>query len=301
MNGNRAVERLWDRIEWLSTEIAEFSWADSEIHRINIAGFSDIDGSVDTVPVYVSTTAKFNAANALYSGKYHDTVLKFQVVVSNGGLPLWWSGPHPGRAHDARIAVETPPPVPAGRTILGDAAYVSVNPSILPPFKKSPGKALSFEEKKYNRVHQWYRATVEHFFAYVKRFRVLSTRYRCKPGTDSFSRTSVARLHAAFAVIIHACAAYVRVRPRRDLEQTRTRLYATIHAMNEKHAAGQEVSDGDDADAESGSEARARPRGVRRAPPPDLYIDSGTCNCFHPTRHPLSHANGLFACSICRL
>ena len=115
------------------------------------------------------------------------------------------------------------------------------------------------------------------------------------------SRTSVARLHAAFAVIIHACAAYVRVRPRRDLEQTRTRLYATIHAMNEKHAAGQEVSDGDDADAESGSEARARPRGVRRAPPPDLYIDSGTCNCFHPTRHPLSHANGLFACSICRL
>ena len=61
----------------------------------------------------------------------------------------------------------------------------------------------------FNRVHQWYRATVEHSFAYVKRYHILSGHYR-----ERISRNAEL-LVRAIHIIIHASAIHSRSHPHR--------------------------------------------------------------------------------------
>ena len=58
------------------------------------------------------------------------------------------------------------------------------------------------------QVHRWYRATVEHEFAYIKRFRILGERYRGKLNCNQ--RTGLTHLHNALAVIVNLCAYHNR-------------------------------------------------------------------------------------------
>ena len=159
--------------------------------------FSDrVTGSIDTFPIYI--TRPPNALQRQYhNGKYGGHVLKVksarvrtsahgcarmriilspsfravscqvQAVCDHSGNLMWYSGPHIGVTHDVRLFRENTPPLDRGEQLLGDKAYVG-NPLLIALHKKVRGE-LSQRKRAFNVVHSWYRVTIEHCFAFVKR------------------------------------------------------------------------------------------------------------------------------------
>lgn len=61
------------------------------------------------------------------------------------------------------------PPLAPGERLLGDKAYVGHH-RLIAPFKRRRGAAgITRRQAAFNVVHGWYRATIEHSFAFVKR------------------------------------------------------------------------------------------------------------------------------------
>lgn len=85
------------------------------------------------------------------------------------GRLMWYSGVHLGTTHDVRLSRNHPPPLTAGQRLLGDKAYIG-NAQIIAPIKKRRAAALSQRDAAYNVVHSWYRTSIEHCFAYLKRY-----------------------------------------------------------------------------------------------------------------------------------
>ena len=93
-----------------------------------------------------------------------------QGVCDNRGNIIWFSGPHLGVTSDIKLFRTFTPPLTPGEKLLGDKAYVGVPTKIIPPYKKKRGRPdLSARRQAYNTVHGWYRSTIEHCFAFVKR------------------------------------------------------------------------------------------------------------------------------------
>lgn len=67
------------------------------------------------------------------------------------------------------------PPLLAGEKLLADKAYCdrALEGQLIAPIKAGRGRDLSASELKYNKIHGWYRASIEHAFGYSKRFRIL--------------------------------------------------------------------------------------------------------------------------------
>lgn len=68
----------------------------------------------------------------------------------------------------------TPPLLP-GELLLGDKAYadISLSHQIIAPIKKKKHQSLLEIQLQYNKIHGWYRASIEHAFGYSKRFRII--------------------------------------------------------------------------------------------------------------------------------
>ena len=82
---------------------------------------------------------------------------------------MWYSGPHIGVKADIRLFREYTPPLGDGERLLGDKAYIG-NARLVAPVKKRRGAAgLSRRDAAFNIVHGFYRATIEHRFAFIKR------------------------------------------------------------------------------------------------------------------------------------
>lgn len=223
---------IWSRIRWLAYRLDEFGLRDLSDSQLPFGLFPECVGSIDTVPVYVWAPKERKMNTVLFSGKYKDHVLKFQAIVRHDGLPIWFSGPHPGRMHDARIATVQPPPVPAGKVLLGDSAYESIR-NIVTPEKRKAGQTLSYESRRMNRMIQFYRSPVEHFFSYVKRFRILSGRVRIH--ISEHSSQWFDNIQCAFTVAAHLSATYIRLFPLRNLELSSLRLCNIIIEMDNRH------------------------------------------------------------------
>jgi hypothetical protein len=98
---------------------------------------------------------------------------------------------------------QTRPPLIDGEKLLADKAYQGERRTLIVPFKKRKGQArLTPVRYAFSRVHQWYRATVEHSFAYITRFHILNGRYR---GRISKNADHLVR---AVHIIMHASAIY---------------------------------------------------------------------------------------------
>lgn len=253
----RTYERVWQKIEWLASvldEITPIERADEPGALLPPDFFPNTVGSIDTVPVYVQRPEQRETNRATYSGKYKHCVVKFQVrsslvgqrpsqptnepiavtcdqVISrHDGTVHSWSGPHCGCIHDSRIWAQTPLPLPAGCTVFGDAAYVS-SECVIPPFKRVPKKALTFEQLRFNRAVQWYRSTIEHVFGSIKHFAILRDTFRCRLN----DKTGLPRIKAAFCVLLHVSNRHIRIVPRRDLILTTARLVDVLYRMDEQH------------------------------------------------------------------
>lgn len=71
--------------------------------------------------------------------------------------------------HDLRLFREFMPPLAPGERILGDKAYVGFARLVAPHKKRRGAAGLTPRQAAYNLVHGWYRSTIEHCFAYLKR------------------------------------------------------------------------------------------------------------------------------------
>jgi hypothetical protein len=58
---------------------------------------------------------------------------------------------------------------------LGDKAYCdrALEHQIVAPIKARHHRSLLDVQQEYNDLHAWYRASIEHLFGYLKRFRII--------------------------------------------------------------------------------------------------------------------------------
>ena len=138
-------------------------------------------------------------------------------MCTNNGTPCFISGPHIGVTSDIDIFRQNPPPLVAGECLLGDKAYVDkrlyLTFSLHLSIKKLPKKQLTSEEYAYNRIHAWYRASIEHIFGFMKRFKIISTVFR---GRVSNTHTLLAD---AVKIIAHVSAMYLMDQPHRVFDR----------------------------------------------------------------------------------
>jgi hypothetical protein len=115
-----------------------------------------------------------------YSGKKKRHTQKVELVMKRSGEIINVSSSEPGRKHDFRIRKESNalPKDPPKYVDLGYQGLAHICKNVLLPFKKPKGGKLTAEKKAYNKAHSRIRIDVEHKFAEIKKFRILSEVYR---------------------------------------------------------------------------------------------------------------------------
>ncbi|MDE5738114.1 MAG: IS5 family transposase [Oscillospiraceae bacterium] len=116
-----------------------------------------------------------------YSGKKKRHTLKTQLVVDKKTQKIICLSFCCGKKHDFRLFKESK--VHAGEntqfeTDTGYTGITAIHPNSLLPKKNRKNNPLSKEEKRNNRIISRKRIYVEHAIRFVKRFRILSERYR---------------------------------------------------------------------------------------------------------------------------
>jgi hypothetical protein len=182
-------------------------------NRIPVVFSPMVTGSVDTFPWRVQRRKGYDKQHVLYQGKYKGHVVKFQGLIDNLGNWLWFSGPHPGSDGDGSLWKKYRPQwIVPDELVLADKAYCGAifdSLGLVAPYKKPTGGSRSKAQTAYNRVHTFYRVRMEHAFGYLKRFEILSRRYRGK-----FDAKGVRRMFNIMKVLVHLSQLHRNRRPR---------------------------------------------------------------------------------------
>ena len=131
-------------------------------------------------------TGRANRAN--YSGKHHRHGLHFLALTDERGRLIWISAARPGRTHDitaARHDHVVEHLRAAGLGALADLGFIGLengsdDPVIVTGFKATRARKLTAGQKQANQILAAARAPVEHGFAHLKNWRIL-TRLRTDP------------------------------------------------------------------------------------------------------------------------
>lgn len=118
-----------------------------------------------------------------YSGKKNRQTIKTQLIVNNKGIIKSVSKSIAGNRHDKKLYENTHSYTSKDSTAVrvikrADLGYVGTECDI--PIKKQRGKPLMLHEKYYNKKHAQRRIIIEHTIAHIKKFKILSDRYRNK-------------------------------------------------------------------------------------------------------------------------
>ncbi len=111
-----------------------------------------------------------------YSGKKKKHTNVHQIVTDNNKRILAVGPAQKGSKHDKRIFDESRVIKPTDMMVLGDLGYLGTDFEI--PIKKPKKKALSKEDKRYNRWHSGLRVGVEHAIGRMKKFRIFADIHR---------------------------------------------------------------------------------------------------------------------------
>ncbi len=132
-----------------------------------------VDGTV--IP-----TGRRRGQDRLYNGKHKIHDVNVQVMCTLDGMPVWASAPMPGADHDITCFREHGlTDVFNTRTGLADAGYQGHDTTgLITPAKRRQGWELSADRRNFNRDHASRRAPVERVNAWLKAFKILTTRYR---------------------------------------------------------------------------------------------------------------------------
>ncbi|MEV5010913.1 MULTISPECIES: transposase family protein [unclassified Streptomyces] len=131
-------------------------------------------------------TGKANRPN--YSGKHHRHGLHVLALTDERGRLIWISAARPGRTHDITAARRDHILAhlrAAGLGALADLGFLGLDddpddPVVVTGFKATRARKLTPAEKEANRVLAAGRAPVEHGFAHLKNWRIL-TKLRTDP------------------------------------------------------------------------------------------------------------------------
>jgi hypothetical protein len=127
-----------------------------------------------------------------YSGKKKRHTLKTEYMITEKGRIISGSPSHPGSHHDLTVR-RAGPKLSGGVRLYGDSAYQGYDkehPDIDHPYKKPKGGELTEEEKEYNKGLSRFRVRVEHKIGQIKRYRIVSDRFR-NPRRTHFTKTSI--------------------------------------------------------------------------------------------------------------
>ena len=120
-----------------------------------------------------------------YSGKRKKHTVKTQFMVNSEGLILHKTKHNGGRKHDYDVYKNNHPITPIQVENLFDLGYLgiqndfpTVKYAVLPFRKKRKKSELSNEEKKHNRNHFKLRVIVEHTICRIKKFGIMSGKFR---------------------------------------------------------------------------------------------------------------------------
>ncbi|MFJ2864387.1 transposase family protein [Kitasatospora sp. NPDC087314] len=127
-------------------------------------------------------TGKDNRPN--YSGKHHRPGLRFLALTDEKGRLVWISAARPGRTHDI-TAARRDHLRDAGLGALADPGFLGLDddpddPVVVTGFKATRARKLTLGQKVANRILAAGRAPVEHGFAHLKNWRIL-TKLRTAP------------------------------------------------------------------------------------------------------------------------
>ena len=111
-----------------------------------------------------------------YSGKKKRHTAVHQIITDNNKRILAVGPAQEGRKHDKRIFDESRVIKPRDIMVLGDLGYLGTGFEV--PIKKPKKKALSKEDKAYNRWHSGLRVGVEHAIGRMKKFNIFSDIHR---------------------------------------------------------------------------------------------------------------------------
>lgn len=117
--------------------------------------------------------------------------LKFEVIIDAHGMNI--SKCFNGKTHDFNIRKNSEH-VPKHVEVLADSGYQGIaklHANSIVPYKRPKGGTLTDEQRTHNRVLASRRITVEHVFAYLKKFKILGSVYH------NFRR----KLHMRFNII----------------------------------------------------------------------------------------------------
>ena len=115
-----------------------------------------------------------------YSGKKKKHTQKLETMISLEGKIVNISKVYPGRVHDFKIR-KFSDKVPRDVTILADSGYQGLqklHKKTILPYKRRRRCPLTPEQRAHNRKLSSKRVTIEHVFAHLKKFQILSSIYR---------------------------------------------------------------------------------------------------------------------------
>jgi hypothetical protein len=116
-----------------------------------------------------------------YSGKKKRHTIKSQIVVDKATKEIICVKTSEGKKHDFKIFKESKLPINKDTKVESDSGYQGIkdiHKNSEHPKKKPRNGELSAEEKAENRQISRSRISNEHAIGYLKRFRILSVRYR---------------------------------------------------------------------------------------------------------------------------
>ena len=122
-----------------------------------------------------------NLQKHYYSGKKKKHTIKTQVVVNKKNSQILAVNFSNGKKHDFKLFKESKLKINKNTQVLADTGYVGIEKIIKNsnlPYKNSKKHKLTKEEKKRNREISSKRIIVENVIGSVKRFRILSEKYR---------------------------------------------------------------------------------------------------------------------------
>lgn len=150
--------------------------------------FPDLDEIlIDSTEQKVPRPKKKRLRKKYHSGKKKAHTIKTQIITNRKGLILHASDSSPGRPHDYKYFKQTKVPKWLEKNpdikAYGDLGYQGVNKDypkadFVIPIKRSKNKKLTRSEKIFNTKHSKKRITIEHTFAYLKKYRILAETYR---------------------------------------------------------------------------------------------------------------------------
>ncbi len=124
-----------------------------------------------------------------YSGKKKKHTIKTQIVINKRTKQIICTDFTNGKTHDFKLFKESNLPFQEKQTVLVDSGYTGIlkfykeqgnNLNILIPKKKTKNNPLTKEDKTNNHEISKQRVIVENVIGLIKRFRIISDKYRCR-------------------------------------------------------------------------------------------------------------------------